>query len=165
MKLNNKGFTLVEVLVTVGIIVLISVIAVPNVLRALNSGREQSYNIMVQSIKTAAINLYEEVYSNDLLGDTNNTIFAYNYEDGRVTKGNAISLANPLEVSFQTLVSNGYLSGSTSNNNDTKTLYEPKENKPIGYCTIEITRNVNNNKVTYTVAPKSGGDGCPDSYE
>ena len=163
MKLNNKGFTLVEVLVTVGIIVLISVIAVPNVLRALNSGREQSYNIMVQNIKTAAINLYEEVYSNDLLDD--DTVI-YKYNDNGERDGNKVVISsNSITVNLQTLVSNGYLSGSVSNDSGTKTIYEPKENKPIGGCIIKITRNVNNNKVTYTVAPKSGGDGCPDSYE
>ena len=163
MKLDNKGFTLVEVIVVVGIIVLISIIAVPNVLRALNTGKNKSYDIMVQNIKTGAINLYEEVYSNKLLGDSENVI--YKYSENGLKTGEKVEISDDLSIvlNLQTLVSNGYLSGSASNNG-VKTIYEPKENMPIGGCSISITRNVNNDRVTYTITPINSGEGCPISY-
>ena len=159
MKLNNKGFTLIEVLAIIVIITVLGAVAIPNILSALNSGKQKSYDIMIENIKTGAINLYEELYSNQLLGDTSNKI--YKYENYAKTS-NAITInSNEIKnITLQTLVSNGYLSGTSDNNGLTssiKLLINPKNNEEIGCCkiTIKRTSNINNYKVQYTITSEN----------
>lgn len=69
-KLNNKGFTLVEVIAVVVILSILTVLLVPNVTGLLNKGEEDAYENLKQSILVASreyitdnryyIELYEE---------------------------------------------------------------------------------------------------------
>ena len=79
MRLDNKGFTLVEVIAVVAIITILSVVVVPSVLNSINNGKQKSYEVLVGDIKIAAKELYEEVYSNELLGDTSK-LYQYSYD-------------------------------------------------------------------------------------
>lgn len=59
-RVNNKGFTLIEMLVVVAIIAIVGIIATPSVLSMIRSSKDSSYNTLVGNIKTAAIELYQE---------------------------------------------------------------------------------------------------------
>ena len=165
MRLDNKGFTLVEVIAVVAIITILSVVVVPSVLNSINNGKQKSYEVLVGDIKIAAKELYEEVYSNELLGDTSK-LYQYSYDVDRKeisNSNNVIKITDNcidegyryscIETNLQTLVSNGFLSGSSDGKGQKVILNVREDNANMGNCKIEIVKNVNSssNKVSYEV--------------
>ncbi len=53
MKLNRKGFTLVEIMIVVAIIALLAAIAIPNLLRARHNANEAAAIAGIRTISTA----------------------------------------------------------------------------------------------------------------
>ena len=164
MKLNNKGFTLVEVLAAIVIITILGIIADRNILGSLKTSKEKSYEIVVENIVTASKELFEEVYANKLL-EVDDALYHYDDYGNKTTNKIEITDDNKIETNLQTLVSNGFL--STSNN---KILLNPKtdEEKKMGDCKIEIIKTINLNKVTYEIkSPVENGEHCPtdDDYK
>lgn len=158
MKLNNKGFTLVEVLAVVAIIAIIGGIAIPGVLSVINTGKDASYNIMISNIVTASQSLYEEVEFGGVL---------YQYDaNGKTTTKVTITSDNKLTTSLQTLVSNGFLSGVNGNDSNKQILLDPKTNNNIGSCKIVITKSMDDNgKVSYGVINNDSNSICPSEYK
>jgi type II secretory pathway pseudopilin PulG len=64
--MNKKAFTLVEIMLVVGIIILLAAIAIPNLLRARVSANNASARATLKSISTALENYYvvNTVYPN-----------------------------------------------------------------------------------------------------
>ncbi len=174
MRLDNKGFTLVEVIAVVAIITILSVVVVPSVLNSINNGKQKSYEVLVGDIKIAAKELYEEVYSNELLGDTSK-LYQYSYKDNNIVKESEIVIQNDnsIVVNLQTLVSNGFLSGSTDGNKQKVILNVREDNANMSNCSIKIVRDVNSfsNKVSYKVSAineiknSKGKNICPTNSE
>ena len=166
MKIDNKGFTLVEVLAVVVIIGVLGGLTARGVLSSINTGKEASYKLMINSIVTASQTLYEE------LEYGGSTIWSYKYsddqkaitkEDSKVTIDN-----NNINTNLQTLVSNGFLSGSSGftdkDEAGNKYLIDPKSKKNIGNCEIVITKEKKVNKTIYEVKKRGTVDNCPDEY-
>jgi len=63
IRLNKKGFTLVEIMIVVAIIALLAAIAVPNLLTARRTANEAAAKATVRSLSTAA-----EVFSTSHAG-------------------------------------------------------------------------------------------------
>ena len=157
MKLNNKGFTLVEVLAVVVIIGVVGGIAVVGVLSSINSGKEASYKLMISDIVVACGVLYEEVeFGNNV----------YKYDTNGSTSNKIGKNDNVININLQTLVSNGYLSGSENKikgdgaNHNKRIIIDPKTKEDIGNCEISIERKDG----TYFVKNISSGDNCPSEY-
>ena len=152
-KINNKGFTLVEVLAVIVIIAILGGIAVPNILSTINSSKNKSEEILIDNIKTASQQLYEEV---EFTGDL------YQYQgNGSSTTNQILINSNSIETNLQTLVSNGFLSGSEKDEN-TKIITNPKTGGNIGDCKIKITKVVDANyKTTYTITKEDSNSDCP----
>ena len=164
--MNNKGFTLVEVLAVIVIIAILGLIAVPSVLSIINTGRNSSYDIMVGSIKTAASEMYQDIEYFDSK--------IYNYNNSGKIDDELIEISDDGEIEFnlQTLVNNGYLTGTnnedvsdacdgTLTNCNKKIIVEPKNNNDIGLCKIKVTKVKGvNSKVCYKIDSNSGGV-CP----
>ena len=166
-KLNNKGFTLIEVLAVIAIIAILGLIAVPGVLNSINNSKKSSYNIMISNIKTASQSLYEEVdYMNGKV---------YNYDESGTKTATLIKIIkrsqkeSQIEINLQTLVSNGYLKGTTSEKEGEKKLIltNPVDGQNIGSCKITITKETNQlGKVKYKIESKSTtNSSCPKTNE
>lgn len=192
MKLNNRGFTLVEVLAVIVILGIIAGIAAPNVLSTINNSKEKSYDIMIKNIITASKSLYQEVeyggeihkYTSDEETDTEEETTETNTDETNTDKTNTdetnkdedIIIAedtdkveiknNTITINLQTLVSNGFLSGTCQNNeekNCKKTIINPKTGNDIGNCNIKIAKSKDESgKVTYNVtAEGTESEDCP----
>lgn len=162
-KINNKGFTLVEILAVVVIIGLLGVITVPRVMTALNTGTETSYNVLVSDIVTAGKQLYEEIEFNK------SELYRYYVPSGKSNTDKVVISSNRITVNLQTLVSNGFLTGLNNKNNsgnvNKKIILNPKTKSDIGACQIIIIKNLDSNyKVTYTFEG-STEEGCPTTDE
>lgn len=165
-KLNNKGFTLIEVLAIIIIISVIGLIAVPNVINTINTGKKSAYDILVKDITIAGKQLYEEI-------DYINPVPGLNYYDalGEPIPGKKIKIGedihgndigSSIKINLQTLVSNGLLSG-----NDNKKITNPKNGEDIGLCEVIITKiSDNNTNISYKFENASTDNtNCPNYNE
>lgn len=94
-KIKNKGFTLVELLITIGIIGIILTISTASVFTIINNSKNNSNKIAINNMKKSA-GLYEKEYKKEITWDENNETC----------------------IPLQTLVSKGYLKKELLNNND-----------------------------------------------
>lgn len=160
MKLNSKGFTLVELLAVIVIIAILGIIAIPGVMSNINDSRDASYNIMISNIVTASQSLYEEIeYNGSKL---------YKYDNNGKKEIIITKSSSKIEINLQTLVSNGFISGSNNDctgddcdNKNKKILLNPKTKKDIGYCKIIIYKNGNEYKVDNIDIDST----CPSEYK
>ena len=101
MKLNQKGYTLIEILAAITILGIITYLAVAGYTRYLDYARQKSYKVLFKSAATAA-----EEFIMDNPGASVATK-EVTEADGSITY--AIESATAPGVSFQTLVEEGYL--------------------------------------------------------
>ena len=188
MKLNNRGFTLVEVLAVIIILAIIAGIAIPNVLSTINTSKDRSYDIMIKNIITASKALFEEVeYGGELHkytiddtqidneDETSETVSSSTTTDEELIIEEDTSLiiitGDSIKINLQTLVSNGFLSGTCHNNeeeNCKKVIINPKTGNDIGNCNIIIKKQKqqDSGKVTYSVsAEESELEDCPETED
>ena len=82
--MNNKGFTIIEVLVTLVIISLLTIITSKIINTSLAASREEAYELMKQNIVTASYNYINECNAKmidcDFSYTTNNTFYAEKLE-------------------------------------------------------------------------------------
>lgn len=112
MKLNNKGFSLVEVLAVVVILGILATIMVPIVGSVINKNKEDNLNNLKKSLVSAAkLYVSDNRYNISLEGscdsEGNRTVSKINDIDGN-------------KIYISTLVSGEYLSGSINNPTDDK---------------------------------------------
>ena len=162
--MNRKGFTLIELLAVIILIALIAVLIVPNVLDTLNKSKEESYQILVKNIVTAAENYYTECENGDLSNKTKYGSYACQINNNTIT------------TTLGTLANIGMLTVSDidPNNKDKKVVLDPRDTtKDMSSCQIKIIKEKSNitddngiasSKVTYKVEASSGNN-CPTTKE
>ena len=151
--MNNKGFTLVELLGAVAILAILVAIITPSVMRSLNNSKEASYNIMIDNIITASKSYYEEC----------------KYGDLKDSSGNKRICDSP--IALGELVNLGFLKGTNDKSCDasgsctTKLIIKnPKTDDDISDCKIKIDIE-ENGKTTYVVTSLKNNSICPDNTE
>ena len=117
MKLNRKGFTLVEVLAVIVILAVIMAIAIPNITSLIEKNKQDNYNTTIESIKNAAqtylsdyryeIKLQKEPCQN-------------NYKN--VLKINTTSLTSDSKMPIKELIDRGYLKAKKIKNTEGQNL-------------------------------------------
>jgi len=135
--MNNKGFTLIELIVTIVILSVVMSIGAYSIISIVNSTREQNYNSLIKNIKTAVENYAIEC---------------------RYAQNDSITCSNQLTLGD--LVNGGYLSGNGKGNDKKYTLVNPLDNKQIANCTIKYTYV--SGKITVSAVNPSGS--CPTVY-
>jgi len=139
--MNNKGFTLIEILTTLVIISLILLIAVPSVASLLNQGKEKSYEILKNNLPTAAEN-----YITECIGD--NTVVCSNIDINQIYESTGLT------ITAGELLNNGFLNVSTDlieNSNSGKKIYNPVTQKDVSNCLKVTIKSDNNYGYIYNV--------------
>ena len=121
--LNNKGFTLVELLATIAILALVMGIATFSITAIIKNSKEKNYQLLITNIKDAAETYYQECkYSN------NTGITCNNNTDGS------------LKTTLGELLTHGYLKGNGTEG--TNVITNPQKNDAdISSCSIIIKYN------------------------
>ena len=157
--LNNKGFTLVEVLAVIVIIAIIGVIAVPNIMGSISNSKNSSEKIMIANIKTGARELFEEVDISETAEGGKKTSSLINYDGSGTNCGNVVINSNVMTVYLKTLVINGFMSGD----GDSAKIINPKTGKDISNCQIKVTKIVSGSDydVSYSYQKVGTDSNCP----
>lgn len=134
MRINNKGFTLIELIVTIVLLTVLMGIGGYSIINIMEGSKEEDYQLLLENINSAVELYYQECTF--------------------VTK----TCSNPITLGF--LVENGYLKGNSTNDDDTFTLVNPKDNNNISSCEISYTEN----NGVITVSAVNPSDSCPTSY-
>ena len=122
IKLNKKGFTLVELIATIVVLALVVSISAYAITNIINSAKEKNYELLIKNIKDASETYYQECkYSNN----------------SGITCDDTVKL--------QDLVNYGYLKGNGTKDNKME-IINPKDNKNIGACSIAVKNE--NGKLT-----------------
>lgn len=161
--MNNRGFTLIEVLAVIVILSLVGMIAVPSVLNTLNNSKVATDKVLYDNIGTGLKTMYEEIYFNSSL------IYSYN-NDGKTVNKVIIDDNNQISTNIQTLVSNGFLSGannskecidkdSTCENKNTKIVLN-SNGDDIGTCVVRIKKIKTDTSTIYEFFG-SDNNNCP----
>lgn len=143
--MNNKGFTLIELIVTIIILAMILSIGAYSIISIVKDSKENNYQTVIKSIKSAV-----ETYAIECkYNDNDNDII--DCTDNQITLGE--------------LVRYGYLSGNAKvddKNDENYTIVNPKDNVSISNCTISYTNN--NGKITVSAVNPTGSCPTTDNY-
>lgn len=142
--MNNKGFTLVELIATIAIIALIATVSVPAVNSVVNNSKQKNYEILISNIKTAAKAYYEECDFN---------------------KAAISSICTTRTITLKNLAAYGFLNAKNKSNcvgEDCITIKNPVNNREIGSCKIKVEKILDgtNYKTTYKITAITGSY-CP----
>lgn len=129
--MNNKGFTLVELLGTIMILSIIIGISSYSIVTVLNETKKKNYELLIEDIKKASETYYQECkYGNNCP-----------YTE---------------EISLGKLVADGYLS---SNSKNSIGLTDPVTNKDISNCIISVEYTNGEIKITPEVGDNCPSQG------
>ena len=133
-KLDNKGFTLVEVIAVVVILSVLSLLIVPSISNLLNMSKDNSY----EDLKSSIILSCEE-YIND------------NRYNINIDSCDNNDICNVSDISVLFLVTNGYLTPSGTNS-DGYYIVNPKDKKSemdMKNSYVKVTFDKNTKKFIY----------------
>lgn len=141
--MNNKGFTLVEILVVLVLLGLVVSIAGYSIVGTMNSANDELYNQLISNIKDGAEMYYQEC--------------KYGKTDAIVCVTNGTGF----EITLGDMVSYGYLAGNSKSNTGQFAIINPKSKNNIGSCKIKVIYSSG----SIQVSNLSTGDGnCPSEY-
>ncbi len=139
MLSNNKGFTLVELIVTVALISLVVILVVPSALDIVTNSKQELYNIQIKDIVTAS-----KIY----------------YEDCQYgLKSPLCQNDSPVTITIKDLL--GIKNNQTNDTLNKKKIINPITNEDITNCQITINKIKEESKYTYVVNGTDSNSHCP----
>lgn len=116
-RLDNKGFTLVELVATIIVLSIVLGIGAYSIVGMIKSSKEKDYELLIKNINSAVELYYQECK----YGNT-----------GYVCQE---------EITLGYLITNGYLKGNSNGEEEIITLVNPNDNVNISACTIKYKYN------------------------
>ena len=148
--MNKKGFTIVELLVTIVILGIILTIVYPAVTSTINSSRVKAHNSQIKVIEKAMKLYYLEHSEN--LKDLNNAGTMDGCSESTVSVNATTTSLNP-NTFIQTLIDEGYISDNETKNGK---LIDPCTDKDISEgAIIEVNWSCNTKQYEYKFKPNS----------
>lgn len=138
--MNRKGFTLIELLAVIVIIALVAVLVSPSIIGLFNTSKDKLYDIMIEDIKTAGENYYQECENGEL-----SKISSYCKVSNNQVENNEIK-----NISLDEMVRTGFLKANGEKSNNSNKVVNPRTGNDISNCTVTITkvRSETGNNVT-----------------
>lgn len=139
-NMNNKGFTLVELIATILILALVMSIASYSIINVIRNAKQKNYDLLIDHIKEGAELYYQECRY------ANNSGISCNQIDGGY------------EITLGELVTYGYLKGNKGDNR-TK-LINPLNDDDISACEITVVYS----EGYLIISNNSSLESCPNNY-
>ena len=146
--MNNKGFTLIELIVTILLLAIIAGIGTYSVINIINSTKLTNYNLLLKNVKTGA-----ETFYNECMYGNNSVI------EGAVNTDPDVVSCN--EVTLGALVKYGFVTGNSKKDDAKYKLVNPSNNDDLTVCKIVISTDDNG----FNITNNGGGSNCPTTYE
>lgn len=145
-KIDNKGFTLIELIITIVVLAILLSITGVAISNIFNKTKDKNYSLLINDINSAAEMYYQECnYMNPY---ENQNQYCKKDDDGNYV------------IQLSTLVELGFLSSSDSSS---LTLKNPKDENDISDCQISI--KAGEGIVTVSAYTDNNNESCPTSYE
>ena len=141
-RLDNRGFTLVELIATLLILALVMGIGSYTITGVLKRAKEKDYNLLIDNIKDSLELYYQECKYASNLGITCNIN------------------ANSFTTTLGTLVNYGFLKGNSTDSSENSVLVNPNDNRDISECEVKYTYN--SGSISIEAVNPTGS--CPTSY-
>ena len=142
--MNNKGFTLIELIATIVLLAIVVSIASFSIVSIIKNSKIKNYEILIDNIKGAAEVYYQECKY------ANNSDISCNSNAGSYT------------LILGDLVKYGDLKGNSTDKNKNYSLVNTLNDEDITAC--EIVISFSNGKVNITAKP-GGNSNCPTTNE
>jgi len=148
--MNNKGFTLVEVIVVIALLGLVIIISSTNILGGSKSAKEKMLETKIHNIEKAAV-LYGQDYRHKINKEILETDISYEYCFKELEDGSSKHISNCYyyEDDGVTTITVGFLADNPDGNdstNDAYIEYDDKDNKIIKNP-VDENMNINNCKI------------------
>jgi len=150
--MNNKGFTLVEILAVIILLGLIIGIAVPGITRANRKAKEKALASKVENLEKAAI-LYAQEKNISFDADCNSS--------GEICESITNCKCSTSAIKVQTLIDNGNIKPDKGNNITNST----DETKKINNCPITIYKKYGKIYAIYTNKTKQTREAVKDTED
>lgn len=138
--MNNKGFTLVEMLMVILLLTIITIVVISFAFKAQKTAKEQTTEILKKNIEEASKVLYTE------------------YMYGDKTKLTSITDTNgTITVTLQQLINLGFLQITNDDCEGNNCIKNPKTNEDISNCTVTVTQD-NDSNYQITLNSSTCGD-------
>jgi len=134
MTINNKGFTLIELIATIVVLALVMGIASYSITEIIKKSKDKNYDQLINEINAAVESYYLEC----------------KYVDDSCS----------YQFTLGSLVTKGFLKGNETNSSNEFILVNPRDNVNISSCRIKFSYS--NGKVVVQAVNPTGS--CPTSY-
>lgn len=141
MRVNNKGFTLIELIVVIAIMGIILILALPQVSKIQEANKDRKYEVYKESVR-AGSKLYIDSYAKDLFGNNDSGCIRIKYSE--LKQNNLVKDFGSKDISC---------------GNDSETFVEVRKVlSEYKYKVNIVCRNTESNKVEWEQAEVTGGE-------